>query len=143
MRAARLEEENARLRKELEEEKRLRPRAASGYGPVALAVGVVCLGLGVAIVVSTRTRAPIERESVVAAKSLEPSPSAPALPSVVPPDWAEIAHATESNLYGFTHGVKPSVGYAVGAGGTILRHYATGSAWTAEESGTTRDLHGV
>jgi len=60
------------------------------------------------------------------------------------PDWASVTGVTSVDLRAYAQGNVPAVGYAVGKGGTILRHYADGSAgWTVETSGTTRDLYGV
>ena len=154
MRAARLEEENARLRKELEEAKHPKPSEPSEVAPVAPkprteAARLLAIGGPVAVIAAFGALWAILSETDVigpraTAKTLEPSPSI-APPTTTSPtpslDWIEDSHVSEADLRAVAHGVQPHVSYAVGAGGTILRRYT--DTWTVEESGTTRDLRGV
>ena len=155
MRAARLEEENARLRKELEEARHPKPveepkpeappRAvgSSARGPLIIGVAVVFTFIVILLTTGVLTKAPIGAP-VQQAKTLAPSPSIEDPPANrPPPDWNEESHFTEIDIRAVTHGVKPQVHYAVGAGGTILRKYGDAWKWTLETSGTTNDLHGV
>ena len=152
IRAARLEEENARLRKELEEAKHPKPppeepkpkKKKQKQKPPRSAYAITCVAgallIGViAVVIGGRTRA--QRMRVAPAKSLAPSLGLTMSATKRSPDWIEDEHVTEIDLRAITHGVTPPVNYAVGAGGTIVRRY--GATWTVEDSGTTRDLHGV
>ncbi|HEY2367258.1 MAG TPA: hypothetical protein VGH87_12770, partial [Polyangiaceae bacterium] len=151
LRAARLEEENERLRKELEEAKhpkplekktkpaqRERPRVTT-FVLAALVVSLVVVA--VVLAATGRTRAERMRDARLA-KTLDPSPSITATATAKrTPEWIEDKHVTEIDIRAVTHGVTPPVNYAVGAGGTILRRY--GATWALEASGTTSDLHGV
>lgn len=154
IRAARLEEENERLRKELEEAKR--PKSPepepekeedaktkdvdpNTVKAIAAAGGFLVFGAVVLIALAGRSTSGTHTEL---AKTLELSPSLSVPETTKPlPDWIEDKHVTEIDIHAIAHGVVPPVNYAVGAGGTIVRRY--GDAWTIEASGTTRDLHGV
>ena len=152
IRAARLEEENERLRKELEEAKHPKPPPEplprktedSGDPKKTFLIAVV---VTVPVVVGVlfwgaMRRSHHEAIEVQEAKTLTPSPViAPVETTKRAPDWVEDQHVTETDIRAVTHGVTPPVNYAVGAGGMILRHY--GTTWTPETSGTTSDLHGV
>ena len=158
IRAARLEEENERLRKELEEAKHPKPPpeepkpkktqtkksktdrpTPSAYALVCI-IGAILIGV-IAVAVGGRTRAQRMRDARLA-KSLVPSPALTASSNAKrPADWVEDKRVTETDIRAVTHGVTPAVNYAVGAGGMILRRY--GTSWSVEQSGTTADLHGV
>jgi hypothetical protein len=159
IRAARLEEENERLRKELEEARRPKPPEepepkeaeppkTKTDRPTRSAYAITCiiiaLVIGCIAVLSTgRSRAQRMRDARLAqAKTLAPSPTIPtATAQKPPPDWVEDKHATETDIRAVTHGVTPAVNYAVGASGMIMRRY--GTVWSFEQSATGRDLHGV
>jgi hypothetical protein len=156
IRAARLEEENERLRRELEEAKKPKPSLAplptrAAKNPRSLFVvvtGAVGMALAFGTVVSVLTQKPPEAPAVVANRKWFdlPTPTTPAVTVEAPPkpDWEQVPDVTSVDLHDYTQGNVPAVGYAVGRGGTILRHYAVeGSGWTLETSGTTRDLSGV
>ncbi len=151
IRAAKLEEENAELRRELAEAKKPKPPEPkpepSDDGKLARARTTIALSMLILITgggVFALTRH--ERAHIVEAtrKSVESTPTfGKVTPIVTPPDWASQAAPTTVNLRAFTQGQVPAAGYAVGAGGTILRHYENAQAWTVEASGTTSDLAGV
>jgi hypothetical protein len=114
------------------------PRAiATTAGGVVLAIGGAVGFMFVVMRTSGR------EASVPVAKTLDPSPPITATATAVraPPDWIEEEHVTEVDIRAITHGPKPRASYAVGANGRILRRYD--NAWTAETSGTARDLRGV
>lgn len=149
IRAAHLEEENERLRRELEEARKPKPRAkppTKRPQPVAI-IMAAGLGLGGAAVAtflglhaSPTPVTPFERKMLeVPAPVPVPTKALPAAP-----DWAESTSIPSVDLLAYAQGNVPAVGYAVGKGGAIFRHYAVeGSAWTVEASGTTRDLYSV
>jgi hypothetical protein len=147
MRAARLEEENARLRRELEEAKR--PKERRKIEPVTITFAVLAGAFAIVVVVITLVvslRDPVTRPRTTAVpKALDSSPAltvlTPAPPK--PRDWAQEPQITDADLWGFAQSLNPPVGYAVGSRGTILRHYARAGEWTNEASGTTEDLHAV
>ncbi len=151
IRAAHLEEENARLRRELEEAKKPKPepprppkkRSKTVLVSVAMG-GAIAAGALVAVVLAGE-RVPTPPPHAEP-KSLEVAgPNAPVVPPTPDLDWALVTstQAISADLRAYAQGNVPTVGYAVGNGGTILRHYAEGNAWTPEASGTTSNLYGV
>lgn len=149
IRAARLEEENARLKKELEEAKHPKPPPAprkaedtTNSRSTLLLAAVITVPCVLGILLWGAMRGPravrIEPREI---KTLDPSPVAPVESAKRPVDWAEDQHVTETDIRAVTHGVTPPVNYAVGVGGMILRRY--GTTWAPETSGTTSNLHGV
>jgi hypothetical protein len=90
------------------------------------------------------TRPKLAHAVDVTRKSVESTPTFGKIAAVSQaPDWASQAVPTTANLRAFTQGHVPAAGYAVGAKGTILRHYENAQSWTVEASGTTSDLAGV
>jgi photosystem II stability/assembly factor-like uncharacterized protein len=155
IRAAHLEEENAELRAALEAAKNspktggLRADDKSAReGSMRYALfGAGCAFLAVAVL--TQYFAGDEEESVAPPEiAIEPlTVPFPVIVPIPPPpmlDWSPETSGTSVDLYAFAQGSRPAVGYAVGSGGTVLRHFAGGSdPWTIESSGTTEDLFGV
>ncbi len=57
--------------------------------------------------------------------------------------WVQQNSGTTNGLLDVHFPENAEVGYAVGAGGTILKTTDGGATWTAQNSGTTRNLRGV
>jgi len=73
-----------------------------------------------------------------------PTASGRAEPVLTPPGWQREARVTVADLRACDEGPDPLIAYAVGTGGTILRHYASPDrGWTSDASGTSADLNGV
>ena len=151
IRAAKLQEENEQLRRELEEarhpkpppvqEPTLQPKrirtAALVVTSLACLLGTVA---GFIAVVQLPPVHPVIAPTVVVS-GVVPVPQEAPKP---PPDWTTEQDLTGTDLFDTSQGHEPQVGYAVGAGGTILRYYASPPGpWTRETSNTTSDLFGV
>ncbi len=147
IRAARLEEENERLRRELEEARRPKPEPKSKPKRrfvLLYVIGGAAIATMIVAVVAARSR-PTATSVVVQPKTLEVPSVPPTPPPPSPSDWAAVAKIPVVDLRGYAQGYSPNVGYAVGKGGAILRHFASedSSGWTVETSGTTEDLNAV
>ena len=74
---------------------------------------------------------------------LDPVVSPPVPPAFEWKQEQEEEVSTNAELYAFAQGSLPAVGYAVGSGGIVLRHFAGRERWTREETNVVEDLFGV
>ncbi len=158
IRAAHLEEENAELRAALaaaknppkdaaqaDAEKKARERSVR-YALIGAGCAFAAIGSLTLFFVGDEDE-PVPPPELVLAPHLDliPAPELTPLPSAPPVvEWSTEPSGTSVDLHAFAQGSRPAVGYAVGSGGTILRHFAGGNEpWTLEKSGTTEELFGV